>query len=214
MRCFEDARAVFVHSKLRDSDKLNDVINGRIPIIFDDKTFARLGINDNSYCLGVFVKREQALTATRPHVVLVSPSDMGNLGTIIRTVVGLGYHDIAIIKPAADVFHPKTVRATMGALFHLNVCQYDSFDGYQAAYPSHELFPFMLDAAVTLDTSNTPECRLFSLIFGNEASGLPPVFQHIGKPVKLAQSAAVDSLNLSIATGIGAYLFAAKNRLL
>lgn len=49
------------------------------------------------------------------HVVLVNPSNAGNLGTIIRSCIGFGVEDIAIILPAVDLFDPKTIRASMGA---------------------------------------------------------------------------------------------------
>jgi len=45
-------------------------------------------------------------------------------------------------------------------------------------------------------------------IIGNEAIGLPKSFHKIGTSVKLPQSMLVDSLNLSVATGIGLFLFA------
>ena len=59
-----------------------------------------------------------------PHVVLVNPADMGNLGTVARTMAGFGFGELAVVTPAADVFHPKTVRASMGALFRLNVARF------------------------------------------------------------------------------------------
>jgi TrmH family RNA methyltransferase len=39
-----------------------------------------------------------------------------NLGTIMRTIAGLGYKDLAVIGPAADIFDPKTVRASDGSI--------------------------------------------------------------------------------------------------
>ena len=52
------------------------------------------------------------------HVVLVNPGDMGNMGTIIRTMLGFNYSNLAIIKPGVDVFDPRVIRASMGALFN------------------------------------------------------------------------------------------------
>ena len=47
----------------------------------------------------------------------------------------------------------------------------------------------------------------FSLIFGNEASGLPDSFLSIGNPVRIMHLDTVDSLNLTIAAAIGIYHF-------
>jgi|GEM_PF-6991792 len=66
----------------------------------------------------------------------------------------------------------------------------------------------MLDGKLELDIGNCPQnLALYSLVFGNEATGLPDDFRHYGTSVKLPQSSNVDSLNLSIAVGVGAFIF-------
>ena len=61
---------------------------------------------------------------------------MGNLGTIIRTIAGLGINDLAIIEPAADIWNPKTLRATMGALFH---ARHECFPNFEASFRNRSL---------------------------------------------------------------------------
>ncbi len=134
-------------------------------------------------------------------------SDQGNLGTILRTALGLRYHDIAIIRPAADVYDPKVVRASMGALFSLRIREYEDFDEYRAEFPNHAAYPFMLDGSVQMDDAARDIERPCALIFGNEGAGLPHEFQFIGQPVRIPSSDEVDSLNLAIAAAIGMYAF-------
>ena len=136
---------------------------------------------------------------------------MGNLGTIIRTIAGLGINDLAIIEPAADIWNPKTLRATMGALFHTRHECFPNFEAYIAQYPEHSLFPFSFGGSVLPE--DRPSCRKFSLIFGNEATGLNERFKLVGQSVKIPLSKCVDSFNLAVAVGIGAYMLARKNRL-
>ena len=69
------------------------------------------------------------------------------MGTIMRTMLGFHYTNLVIIKPAVDVFDPKVVRASMGAIFHLNVCYYDDFETYYQQYKHHEFYPLMLKGA-------------------------------------------------------------------
>jgi TrmH family RNA methyltransferase len=45
----------------------------------------------------------------------------------------------------------------------------------------------------------------FSLIFGNEATGLPASFQQKGQPVRIEHTHNIDSLNLPTAVGIAIY---------
>ena len=142
-------------------------------------------------------------------MVLHRPGDGGNVGTILRTALGLGIEDVALIRPCADVFDPKVVRASMGSLFRLRVRVYDTFGEYREAYPDRPLYPFMLDASVPLgEIREVPPA--YTLVFGNEGSGLPPEFAAMGQAVRIESSDKVDSLNLAIAAAIGIYRFTRK----
>ncbi len=102
---------------------------------------------------------------------------------------------------------PHVVRAAMGAVFSLRVKQYDSFEDYRREYPNHALYPFMLDGSMLLEDAVRQRKTPFALIFGNEGSGLPSEFSKLGQAVRIPHSGEIDSLNLSIAVGIGAYAF-------
>ena len=64
-------------------------------------------------------KTEQPL----PHSVLVleNVQDPGNVGTVIRTANAFGVDAVVLAGACADPYHPKTVRATMGALFRQTI---------------------------------------------------------------------------------------------
>lgn len=177
-----------------------------------DKALARVSGKQNCFAAVVFEKWQSELASDAPHVVLHHPMDEGNLGTIQRTLLGLGILDIAIIRPAADVFDPKVVRATMGAVFSLRVKQYENFESYRAEHPAHALYPFMLDGSVMLEDACRAVRTPYALVFGNEGSGLPPEFSRMGQAVRIPHSDRIDSLNLSIAVGIGAYAFTKANQ--
>lgn len=171
---------------------------------------------DNCYCIGVFSKFQDELDGTKNHVILVNPSDMGNLGTIIRTCIGFGIKDIAIVEPAADYFNPKVVRASMGALFQMRISKFSSFDEYRANYESlkdestlskRAFYPFMLKGATTLQSLEIRKGQSYGLIFGNESSGLPDDFARVGQSVFIKHENTIDSLNLSMAVGIALYEF-------
>ena len=131
-----------------------------------------------------------------------NPGDMGNLGTIMRTMLGFGLADLALVSPAADVFDPRAVRSSMGALFALRCEYFGSFEEYTARY-SRNLYPFITDAEAKLGDIAFQEP--FSLVFGNESSGLPSEFRRIGTGVSIANTRHIDSLNLPVAVAIGLY---------
>ena len=172
-----------------------------------DRVLSRISGKDNCFAALVFDKFQGELTAGN-HLVLHHPSDKGNLGTMLRTALGFGYTDIAIIRPAADAFDPHVVRASMGAIFGLNVRYYDDFEEYRREFPEHALYPFMLDASVPLAEGVRNKKAPFALVMGNEGSGLPAEFAQLGQAVRIPHSGEIDSLNLSIAAAIGMYAFA------
>jgi RNA methyltransferase, TrmH family len=173
-----------------------------LPLIEDDRQVERLEAKENTYAIGVFEKYQPRLNARANHLLLVNPSDMGNLGTIQRTLLGFGLRDLVLLKPAADVFDPRAIRASMGALFQINFAYFDSLAGYRQRF-THHLYPFMTDGVIPL-----PEVHFqppFCLIFGSESSGLSADYQNIGTSISIPQSGHIDSLNLAVAVGIALY---------
>lgn len=172
-----------------------------------DRALARISGKENCFAAAVFEKFEDAPDPGKPHVVLHNPGDSGNVGTILRTALGLGIEDVALIRPCADLFDPKTVRASMGALFRLRVKVYDRFEDYRKAFPDRALYPFMLDASVPLREAVKDRPPVWTLVFGNEGKGLPKEFADMGQAVRIESSDRVDSLNLAVAAAIGIYEF-------
>ena len=200
---------VYIHSKLEKNDtyyKLIDICNkNNIEITLSDKTINTLSDKENCYVIGVFKKFKENIDFESNHIVLVNPSNMGNLGTIIRSSVGFGINNIVIIKPGVDIFDPKVIRSSMGAIFNINFKYYDSFNDYIKASNNRDYYPFMLKAKTNL--KDVIVKNRFSLIFGPEAKGLDDSYLNIGTPVIIKHSKKIDSLNLDNAVAIALYEF-------
>lgn len=205
------ARRLLISEKGRDSEGVRTLIRlaeeRRIRVEIADKALSRISGKENCFAAVVFEKRPVSLDPGCDHVVLHHIADQGNLGTVLRTALGFSWHDIAVIRPAADVYDPKVVRASMGAVFSLRVREYMDFQGYREEFPLLRAYPFMLDGSVGMDEAAERAARPCALIFGNEGAGLPPEFQQIGQPVRIPSSDEVDSLNLAVAAAIGMYAF-------
>ncbi|MDR1533010.1 MAG: TrmH family RNA methyltransferase [Clostridiales bacterium] len=179
-----------------------------LPWEVNRKIFNRLATKENTFVIGLFEKYRAPVSDTVPHVVLVNPSDAGNLGAIIRTGVGFGFLDFVIIRPGVDIHDPRTIRASMGAFFHGRHMYFGSFEEYSAEFPKHKPFCFMLNGRLDLaDITERPR-GLFSMVFGNEAAGLPDGFLDYGESVRIQHNHEIDSLNLAVAAGIAMYKFA------
>ena len=169
---------IFFHPDFKsDSRELIEELANKhgIEITTDVKPFNILSQKENCFVIGVIKKSREQIKAGN-HVVLVNPSNCGNLGTIIRR---------------------------MGALARVNIEVFASFEEYQKRFPENNCYPFMLDGSTLLQ--ETVIKAPFSLIMGNEATGLPPEFKNVGQPVRIEHTDNIDSLNLPIATSIGLY---------
>lgn len=205
--CSEYATKVYIHSQMHKDEsfeKLEQLCKKHhIPMEFSDKPFNILSQKENCYVIGEFRKFNRPVAADACHVVLHNPSNAGNMGTIMRSAAGFGITDLVIITPAVDEFDPKTVRASMGAVFRLNISVFSSFEEYMKKYGKREVYPFMLNAKKKLYELEVK--RPFSLVFGNEATGLPNSFLNVGTSVIIPHSNRIDSLNLPIAASIALY---------
>lgn len=172
-----------------------------------ERVIRRESKKENCFAAVVFDKYACTLDPEKNHAVLCQISDGGNLGTALRSLLGFGIRDVAVIRPCVDVFDPHVLRASMGAFFKMRVAVFDDFGTYRAVCGRRGLFPFLLDGARPLSQVVKTRTEPYSMIFGNEASGLPVEFARIGKSVYIPQSADVDSLNLAVAVSIGAYAF-------
>ena len=172
-----------------------------------ERVLRRESRKDNCYAALVFEKFDSDLDPAACHAVLCQISDSGNLGTAMRSLLGFGIRDVALIRPCVDVFEPHALRASMGAFYKLRVHTYDTFADYRAAHPDRPLFPFMLDGAIPLNAAARGAKPPFSLVFGNEQTGLPPEFAQLGQSVMIPQSNEIDSLNLAVAVSVGSYVF-------
>ena len=202
----KEALKVLIHSKGKQNDgvrKIQDICHKLgIRVETADGLINKLTSSENTYAIGIFNKYKSEVTKGLNHVVLVNPEDSGNLGTVIRTSLGFGVNNIAIIKPGVDCFDPKTVRASMGSIFQANIEYFEDFDRYKEIHKNN-CYMFMVHGDTEL--SRTDFEKPWSLVFGSESAGLNADFRKYGKTVYLKQSNYIDSLNLSMAVGIALY---------
>ncbi len=201
------ATRVIIHEKLVRTKEVEELLNRAeslgIPVETANRKIENLSAKENVFIAGEFQKLYAPLQTGANHIALVNPSDMGNLGTIMRTMLGFNVVNLALIGEGADEYHPKTVRASMGAVFSLNISHFYDFEDYLSGNGCQNLYPFMLKGASSLKETDikTP----FTLIFGNEARGLPDSFLSLGQSVKIAHGDRIDSLNLPSAVAIALY---------
>jgi len=202
----DDVIDIYVHSTFINKDVKEKIIN-RLGKEFktNDRLIEKLSPKENCYIVGIFKKYKDKLDINCDHLLLDNPSNMGNLGTIIRSSLGFGIKNIAVIKPGVDFFDPKTIRASMGSIFNINICYFDSVEDYKNEFNDHIIYSFMLKANNTLQSFKFSK-GLSTLAFGNEATGLPDSYLDKNSII-IKHSNEIDSLNITNAVSIALYEF-------
>ena len=94
----------------------------------------------------------------------------------------------------------------MGSIFAINIEYFDSIDSYLKRFKNHFLYPIMLQSSKPLQYFKNDK-KLFSLVFGNESSGLDESYLNLGQSLIIKHSDEIDSLNLTNAVSIALYEF-------
>ena len=136
-------------------------------------------------------------------IVLDRVQDPGNLGTIIRIADWFGIHQIIASYDTVDVFNPKTIQATMGAISRVKVIYTD----LKALIESQSNLPIY---GTLLEGENIYEKSLKSpgiIIMGNEGKGITPSIRELISeglfiPSYPGDVETSESLNVGVATAI------------
>lgn len=138
---------------------------------------------------------------------IVSPQDPGNVGTILRTLDAVGADALFLLDGGVELYHPTTVRASMGTIFWKPVIQ-TSFDEFVrwSHEGNHQLIGTSAHGEVEYQTfvPHPP----WILVLGNEQKGLSPEQTNAcDVTVSLPMKGRVSSLNLAVAAGVLLYQF-------
>ncbi len=134
--------------------------------------------------------------------------DPGNAGTVIRTADACGFDAIIFSDNSVDIFNPKTIRATVGSLWHIPVITDVEISEFIAESQTHNFksFALMGQGESTLNTELITRSGEKSLwIFGNEARGLPDLPDTV-ESVRIPMKGHAESLNVASAAAIVMHL--------
>lgn len=144
-------------------------------------------------------------------VALAAPQDPGNVGTILRTIDAVGADSLILLDGGVDAYHPKAVRASMGAVFWHPVVSAD-FQKFVEWAGRVGVHIYGTSANAGLNYVSVEEYKQpMVLLMGGEREGLQInqkqiCEQLLGIPMK----GHVTSLNLGVATSLLLYSIAEK----
>lgn len=143
-----------------------------------------------------------------PFILLLDrPSDMGNLGSIIRSANSFNADAILIIGHAADPWDPKTIRASLGSIFFSPPVQLESLEELECLIQKMKsrcgLKVWGTDSAGASSLAAQKPERPILLILGNEARGMSAGLKNLCDTTAcIPLSGNVNSLNVAQAAGI------------
>ncbi len=146
---------------------------------------------------------EQVLAGGQLLLVLDRVGDPGNIGTMLRTADAAGVGGVVILQGSADIYAPKTVRASMGSVFHVPVISGLGEQEFVAAAKKagYELLVTALDGADNLYQADLRGRLAF--VMGNEAGGVSAsLLREADKKVFIPMRGRAESLNVAMAAGI------------
>lgn len=146
--------------------------------------------------------------AGRPRLVAVCVDvrDPGNAGTVIRTADAAGADAVVLAGLSVDPYNAKTVRATVGSLFHLPVLQVEDTAALVPALRSAGLRVLATAADGEVDLFGADLDQATAWLFGNEAHGLAEeVAAAADQRVSIPIHGRAESLNLSTAAAVCLY---------
>lgn len=167
--------------------------------------------------LSVVVSASSSLRSPALVAICADVRDPGNAGTVIRTADAAGASGVVLAGSSVDAYNAKTVRATVGSLFHVPLAVTPSSESAVAAARAAGLVVLAADGAGEVDLDDALDDGLLvgptAWLFGNEAWGLPAELAALADHrVAVPIHGRAESLNLATAAAVCLYASARARR--
>lgn len=136
------------------------------------------------------------------YVALENLQDPSNIGTVLRTAEALGIDGIILSANCCDIYSPKVVRGSMGAVFRIPFYIAENFTGFvdnltRRGFNTYGSTPHNADSITDIDFDSGV------MLIGNEGNGLTEqALAACSRRVKIPMQGRAESLNAAAAAGI------------
>lgn len=157
---------------------------------------------------------EDMISAAGTLVLLENLRDPGNLGTIIRTAEAAGVSGVILSKESVDIYNPKVIRSTMGAVYRVPFLYVEDFMELLQKLQEKEvrLLAAHLKGQKTFDKADYS--GKVGILIGNEANGLSEeASERADEKVLIPMAGSVESLNAAVAAALLMYEAFRKQKL-
>jgi TrmH family RNA methyltransferase len=189
-----------------EKEIIDSLHNNSIPThVLNSKDFQKISSTKNSQgIVGVF-RIPKAINKNINDSIIIgleNISDPGNLGTILRSCEWFGINTVLLSKDCAEIYNPKVVRSSMGAIFKLRL-----FDNLELPYKIEELKQMEYEAYYAdmqgIDYRELNYNKKAVIIFCSEAFGPSNELKSIcNSPITIPAKGNIDSLNVAAAAAV------------
>lgn len=135
-------------------------------------------------------------------IYLNNISDPGNLGSIFRSALAFGFHDIVLDKHCVDIYNYKVGQSAKDAIFKLNIHVDSDGNILSAINNSMEIYSTSLNGEENI-LAEIKEKDKYCLVFGNESHGVDRKILAVSdKQIKLRINKEIESLNVASSAAI------------
>lgn len=207
---------IISESAIKDNNKeIIDLLDRANCEIFtlEDRAFERLAEAEHGVqVIGIISKKAFDESLYPPLLkddnilILDRLQDPGNMGTVLRTAYAAGYKRVYILKGSADIYSPKVLRASVGAIFNIRISLVDDL---KRLLELDEIKS--RNIVVTIPSGGVPYYKTdiskgTALVIGNEGNGICDELINISDTrVSIPMNEGIESLNAGIAAAILMY---------
>ena len=137
-------------------------------------------------------------------LILDGIQDPGNLGTIIRSAVAFGIDTIVTSLDTVDFYNVKTLRASEGMVFNINIVEKDLNELLPELKNTHRIYT--TNVVNGTDVSKIDVNKPYAIVMGNEGNGVKrEIADMCDEAIYIPMNSNCESLNVAIATSIILY---------
>lgn len=189
---------------------------GKTFIVIDEVFYKCADTINSKGVICIIEKKEYSLSSIENMKILVCDNvqDPGNMGTIFRTAESAGFNLILLNKGCCDIYNPKAIRSTAGAIFNIpfkadlsddNIIDFLDTNGINLYVTSLDTDKYYYD----LDYNSS-----FALCVGNESNGVCETFiDRADELIKIPMIGKSQSLNVAVAASILIYETVRQNKI-
>ena len=186
------------------SDERAKILVGRLKNLEEISSSTMEKISDTQTPQGILLVARQKFS-TREEIlqkkiiaVLDGVQDPGNVGTILRTAAAFDC-GVILLEGSAEIFNPKVVRSSMGAIFHLPIIKlsHEEFLNLRGV----EVLAAALDSTAEIYYRHDFSGKV-AIVFGSEANGVTKKILDAARKIFIPMNGHAESLNVATSAAI------------